>query len=281
MNPMTIKEKTDQLNQELIADSKNLPLSLDELLYYYEQEPVTRPYGIPCYQWIQCVEGRGEAIIHSQKIILTKGLGIYLPANTPHSYYGTTNSWITNCLCFGGSACEQILHALGLKEAGVYQFSDPEAITKRYLKIKQLQVKKPANEQTALSKLLYDFLLDLSGNIKYVQSSEEASENKVLQLVMQYLADHFDQPVSLEDLAGLVNLRKEYLCTLFKSQMQQTIFQHLQVIRVAHARFYLSHYPEKTVKEIGLLCGFESPSYFCKVFKKLMKISPENYRRLH
>jgi AraC-like DNA-binding protein len=278
---MPNRENPDQLKNEFIAGNKNLPLSLEELLYYYDQEPVTRPYGIPCYQWIQCVEGSGEAIINSQKITLRKGLGIFLPANTPHSYYGTTEHWITNCLCFGGLACEQILHALGLKEAGIYQFSSPEAIMKRYQEIHQLHINKPAHYQTIISKLLYDFLLDLSYDIKHVQISEAVTENKVLQMVLQYLTEHFDQPVSLEDLASLVNLRKEYLCTLFKSQMQQTIFQHLQVIRVAYARFYLSHYPEMTVKEIGLMCGFESSSYFCKVFKKLMKTSPEDYRRLH
>lgn len=278
---MHISEKTKQFKKDFISNEKNLPLFLQELLYYYDQEPVTRPYGIPCYQWIQCVEGCGEAIINSQKITITKGMGIFLPANTPHSYYGTGDAWITNCLCFDGFACEQILHALGLKEAGIYQFSNPEAIVKRYQEIDQLNNTKPARYQVILSKLLYNFLLDLSYEIRHVQISEVVTENKVLQLVMQYLVDHFDQPISLEDLASLVNLRKEYLCTLFKSKQQQTIFQSLQVIRVAHARFYLSHYPEKTVKEIGSMCGFESSSYFCKVFKKLMKISPEEYRRLH
>lgn len=278
---MQVQEGTDNFKKDFTVSGKNLPLYLDEVLYHYDQEPVTRPYGLPCYQWIQCVEGTGEAIINSQKITIEKGLGIFLPANTSHSYYGTTDPWITHCLCFSGSACEPVLNALGLKQAGIFQVPDPEAITKRYRKISQLWIKQPANFQTTISKLLYDFLLDLSYDIKHVRISEAATENKVLQLVLQYLTDHFDEPVSLEDLALLVNLRKEYLCTLFKAQMHQTIFQHLQVIRVSYARFYLSHYPEKTIKEIGTMCGFESSSYFCKIFKRVMKMSPEDYRRLH
>lgn len=278
---MSQQERLDFFQTENNPSHKNLPLALDEILYNYVQEPVTRPYGIPIYQWILCADGTGEAIINSQKITLKKGLGIFLPANTPHTYYGTTDPWITHCLCFSGSACEQILNSLGLKHAGIFHVTDPESVAKRYQTIASVRKEKPLLVQTTLSKMLYDFLLDLSYDIKHVQISEPANENKVLQLVLQYLTDHFNQPISLEDLASLVNLRKEYLCTLFKEQMQQTIFQHLQVIRIAYARFYLSHYPEKTVKEIGFLCGYESPSYFCKIFKKIMKVSPEDYRKLN
>ena len=260
---------------------QNLPLVLYDVLYNHLQEPVTRPYGIPCFQWIQCVEGTGEIILDQQRIILSKGLGIFLPTNTPHSYHGTTKRWLTHCLCFEGAACEQILSTLGLKQAGVYLVSDQTMIISYYRKLTRLKKQKPADYQRTISKVLYDFLLDLSSDISHVLTSEPATENKVLQLVLQYLVDHYYEPISLDTLAALVNLRKEYLCTLFKQNMQQTIFQHLQTIRIAKARFYLSHYPEKTVGEIGQLCGFESSSYFCKIFKKLMNLTPEDYRLLY
>ncbi len=278
---MSTDKRAETLTEEFIYSNPGLPLSLDGLLFYYPQEPIKRPNGIPFYQWIQCIKGAGEVILDEQKIIIREGRGILLKANIPHSYYGTTDQWITHNISFSGSACEQILNGLGLKQSGVYQVTNFDIIRKFVEEMKMHQKAKTPRLDRIYSKELYIFLLDLSYDIQRIHISEPAMENKVLRIVDQYLIDHFSQPISLDTLAELVDLRKEYLCTLFKKHMQQTISQHLQVIRIAHAKYYLVHYPEKTVKEIGVLCGFESTSYFCKIFKKITGYSPDEYRRLH
>ena len=80
-------------------------------------------------------------------------------------------------------------------------------------------------------------------------------------------------------MAEYVGLSKEYMCSLFKSAMQQTIMHYLLELRIAQARILLIQYPEKTVKEISMMCGFESPSYFGSQFKRITSTTPENYRR--
>ena len=50
--------------------------------------------------------------------------------------------------------------------------------------------------------------------------------------------------------------------------------QYLTEIRIGHARHLLTLHPEKKVLEIGKMCGFESPSYFGKTFKKEVGITP-------
>ncbi|HHV09870.1 MAG TPA: AraC family transcriptional regulator [Clostridiales bacterium] len=278
---MSKNERDEAFAEDFISSNPGLPLSLDGILFHYSQEPVKRPNGVPFYQWMQCISGTGEVILDDQKIIVREGRGILLKAHIPHSYYGTTDQWITHNISFSGSACEQILNGLGMKQSGVYQVTNLD-ITKKFVKgITIHQKTKGPCLDRIYSKELYTFLLDLSYDIQRIHISEPAMENKILRIVDQYLIDHFNQPVSLDILAELVDLRKEYLCTLFKKHMQQTISQHLQIIRIAHAKYYLVHYPEKTVKEIGVLCGFESTSYFCKVFKKIIGYSPDEYRRLH
>lgn len=85
--------------------------------------------------------------------------------------------------------------------------------------------------------------------------------------------------LSLNDLSDYMQLSKEYLCTVFKSKMQTTIMKFLLDLRISHARIFLLQYPEKRVAEISQMCGFDSPSYFGMQFKKIVGVTPENFRR--
>ncbi|KAI4445870.1 HTH-type transcriptional activator RhaR [Eubacterium plexicaudatum ASF492] len=127
----------------------------------------------------------------------------------------------------------------------------------------------------------FDFmglLLDLSSCIKHINTTVPVQENLLVQQIISYLEENYAKPISLDDLARHIQLSKEYTCTLFKQCMQQSIMHYLQSVRISRARIFLLQYPEKKVLDIAKMCGFESPSYFGKIFKKEMGITPENYR---
>ncbi len=276
-----MNETFEKLIDESGTSNQILPLSLNGFLVNNKQDPTNRPNGTPFNQWIQCIEGSGELILNSRKMLIKEGQGIFLIANTPHSYYGITDPWITQNFSFSGSICDQTLKTIGLKESGAYQVTDLNITHKFIQNILMYQKMKLPLFDRQCSKELYTFLIDLSFDLKIIRISETAMENKILGVIDQYLIDHYYEPISLDVLASLVDIRKEYLCTLFKQHMHETISHHLQKIRIAHAKFYLINNLEKTVKEIGVLCGFESTSYFCRIFKKLTNCTPDEYRRSH
>lgn len=94
-----------------------------------------------------------------------------------------------------------------------------------------------------------------------IRPSAYISENDTVHKMITYLEENYKHPIVLNDMAEYVGLSKEYMCSLFKSAMQQTIMHYLLELRIAQARILLIQYPEKTVKEISMMCGFESPSY--------------------
>lgn len=89
----------------------------------------------------------------------------------------------------------------------------------------------------------------------------------------------YHKKISLDELANLVNLSKDYLCVLFKKATHHTIIDYLIKIRMGHACNLLMQYPEKTAAEVGKMCGFSSPSYFDKIFKKMYGVAPNVYRK--
>ena len=102
----------------------------------------------------------------------------------------------------------------------------------------------------------------------------------MIQNIINYLEENYQGSVSLDDISCNVRLSKEYICALFKQAMHQTIMRYLIKIRISRARIYLLQYPEKRVLEIARMCGFESPSYFGKVFKNEVGVTPDQYRSM-
>ena len=105
-------------------------------------------------------------------------------------------------------------------------------------------------------------------------------ENDLVLKVVTYLEDNYQKPISLTDLSDVTHLSRDYMCALFKSATEQTIINCLTEIRIGHARQQLIQYPEKKVMDIAKSCGFDSPSYFGKIFKKMVGVTPEWYRKL-
>lgn len=278
---MISPDSFDIYTQGFPAGSQYLPLAVSGVELNYEQEPIERPNGLPLNTWLQVLSGSGEVIVDRKKAIACEGTAILLKANTPYAYYATTEKWIVNFITFSGSVCEQILNTLNIEQSGVYHVADPENLSRHFRRIARIEKISAKQQHRLLSKELYSMLLDTSLNVQYITANLPAVYNESLQTVIQYIEEHYSQPVSLDQLASQVNLRKEYLCTLFKKHMGQTIFNFIQSIRIAHARIYLNQFPEKTVQVISLMCGFESASYFCRVFRQVEGTSPQKYRQIH
>ena len=280
----------------------SLPLIPVLLNIYHHQEPIHRPKGVDFYQWFYCVQGRGEVKTGQQRSIITEDQGFLIYPQIAHTYKPLTPDWTVHCIGFSGSMCADILKFLHMSDSGVYHFSNTDVFSKHLFALYNLLVKpslhteadKPAPrahvvhvrfpsfpEQTfyEASKICYSFLLDLSKCITMIRPSAYIPENDTVHKMITYLEDNYKHPVVLNDMAEYVGLSKEYMCSLFKSAMHQTIMQYLLELRIAQARILLIQYPEKTVKEISSLCGFESPSYFGSQFKRVTSTTPENYRR--
>lgn len=94
---------------------------------------------------------------------------------------------------------------------------------------------------------------------------------------IDYIDFHYFEDISLQQLAKQCNVSSGYLSSLFHKEAGIPMSEYLQKTRIRHAcRFFES--TELSIQQIGLRCGFSDASYFTRVFKKEMKISPLQYR---
>jgi AraC family transcriptional regulator of arabinose operon len=256
----------------------HLPLALDGLGIGHNQEHICRPTGIPFYQWVQCVSGKGVLILNDNTYLVEEGCGIFLPAHVPHEYKGLTDHWMVNFLCFNGVLVPQILNTLGLEEGGVYQLSHPQHILDLEQKIYELYQSTDKAMIYESSKLLYALLIDLTRDITKTQNGQSLLPNEKIQSAINYINAHYMELFTLLEVADHVQLTREYLSQLFHHTMGCTIMDFTLDLRMAQAKIALIKYPEKKIKEIASMTGFQDSSYFCAVFKKFEHLTPKSFR---
>ena len=81
----------------------------------------------------------------------------------------------------------------------------------------------------------------------------------------------------MEEIAQSVSLSSSYLSVLFKEKMHMTIHDYLIRVRIENSIELLNR-RDLSIKQVMQLCGFESQSYYNKVFKKMIGVTPGVYR---
>ncbi len=107
--------------------------------------------------------------------------------------------------------------------------------------------------------------------------SQTHDGNGRLQQVWSYTAEHYDQPIRIEEVAARINLTKESFCRFFKLKTNMTYMEYLFSYRIEKAKSMIME-NKLSVKEIGYACGFLSLSNFYYQFKKIMHCSPLEYQ---
>lgn len=116
-------------------------------------------------------------------------------------------------------------------------------------------------------------------NLKIVVDKyQEASNIDMMERITTYIQEHYKESISLYDVATAFNFSYSYLSTYFNERSLLSFNEYLNKIRVHKAADLLKQ-NYTNISEVGYEVGFSDHSYFCKVFKKIMGVTPSAYRR--
>ncbi len=95
--------------------------------------------------------------------------------------------------------------------------------------------------------------------------------------VIEYIRKNYFKKISLDDIANHVNFSKTYLSRIFKDEVGENISNYVNKIRIEKAKLLIID-KKFSLIDIANLVGFEDQSYFTKVFKSIVGISPKKYK---
>lgn len=133
----------------------------------------------------------------------------------------------------------------------------------------------PGNEKVVTS-----HLTTILAVIETILRSDPTLDAETEQKVKKYqvcLVENFDQEINLSNLASELGISYSWLRKKFRQQFGLAPNQYIVKLRIQKARDLLT-LSNKSVKEIAVACGFSSPYYFSRYFKKETGVSPQKFR---
>ncbi|WP_273130261.1 response regulator [Bacillus weihaiensis] len=103
------------------------------------------------------------------------------------------------------------------------------------------------------------------------------AKHDAIALAKVYIQKHYKESLSLEEVAAYVDLTPTYFTKLFKEETRQTFIEYVTEARIEKAKHLLLQ-TKDSLKEIAFEVGYKDPNYFSRVFKKMVNMSPKQYR---
>lgn len=130
--------------------------------------------------------------------------------------------------------------------------------------------------------LLLELLAIIYRNIEANENNININKSQVnyerIHLSIEYINQNFTKSLSLDEIASLSNLSRNYFCSIFKKVMNMTSIQYIDLIRINKACLLLKT-SAKSILEISLDCGYNNLTSFNSAFKKICNVTPTNYRK--
>jgi AraC-like DNA-binding protein/quercetin dioxygenase-like cupin family protein len=96
--------------------------------------------------------------------------------------------------------------------------------------------------------------------------------------VCRYIQHHSSERISLPKVASLIHLSESAFCKFFKRATGKTFSDYVNDIRIGHACYLLTE-SDKTIGTIAHETGFESLTYFNRIFLKKKGLRPGEFRK--
>ena len=106
---------------------------------------------------------------------------------------------------------------------------------------------------------------------------EDAHDEERIRNINQYIYKHFNDPISISDIASVSNMTETSFCRYFKMKTNKNFVRFLNEIRISYACKLLNS-KSYSITDACYESGFNSLSYFIRQFKSIMKMSPREYK---
>lgn len=277
-------------NGQLIDQNvnKEFPIKIKRI-EYYEPGPVLKKHWHEELM-IFYIE-TGKAVIHcnSQPIPVGTGDLVVINSNDIHYVENCCNHLIENyivldfafLLSYKEDLCQTkyIAPLMHNRIRFENKITDDAELIRQFLELIREYRQKLQGYELSIKAGLYRVLVLLLRRHTVPAAHEvEFRRHDQLRPVLQYVDEHYNQKITLEQLAAMANVSRHHLCRLFKSMTGMPPIEYINHLRINAAMKLLQQH-RLPVSEVALIVGFTDSNYFSRLFKKYKNMSPTSVRK--
>lgn len=116
--------------------------------------------------------------------------------------------------------------------------------------------------------------------IEVVSFSHSNRSKNIVRKAKDYINEHFSEAISVKDVADAVCISESYFKSIFKKNSGFSYSEYLTKVRMDQAMELLIT-TEKSVTEIAMDVGYQTPNSFSSLFKREIGLTPTQYKSSH
>ena len=151
--------------------------------------------------------------------------------------------------------------------------TDVKRLEEAYFQTRVLNKK----QYEAVLRLLTIFAQHLALMSNQLMVTAGSGESPVMTRAKVYIAEHQNEELSLQQVAGSVNMSAFYFCKIFKRATGLTFTDYVARVRIEKIKNLLLN-PHKRISEAAYEAGFQSLSQFNRVFRRVTGQAPTDWR---
>ena len=242
----------------------------------------------PEYEITFIIKGSGSRLVGNCYETFNEGDFVLLGSHLPHTWTSKPTEhefseaiviqFSKACIepFMGFAECQQIKTLLEQSERGI-QFHHAQDVLPMLIGILESEGMKRIIKLLSLLEFLSvssrKFITENTNQIVFNEKSERRINNVCL-----FIQNHYTSKITLHEVADSIHMSASNFCKFFKKATGKTFSDYLNEIRINEA-CRLIRQTDHTIHQIAFQCGFETLSYFNRVFVNKKKMTPSNYRK--
>lgn len=228
---------------------------------------------------IFCFDGVGQFSTPTCQGTIKKGDIFFLPKGMEHQYKSSNKTpWSIYWVHINGHLFEQFMDFIGINKTKLtLKVSNQESLIDEFEQLlatrnKSYQLNSFILAANIIKKMFALFTVNSS------VEPEQLRQDFNLSKVTGFMEENISQKINLQEIADSLKLSKFYFSKKFLQHTGVSPIRYFLELKIKHACKLLDE-SNMSVKDVALKIGYEDPYYFSRLFKKIMGLSPTQYRQ--
>lgn len=151
-------------------------------------------------------------------------------------------------------------------------------IRKQFDEIAEVYTSQIVGYELEIKSLLLKIIFLLLPYSKRVDVSDAGTSSDKLKIVLDYVERHYEENITVSQLAKLCYFSDYYFMRFFKKHMNMTCIEYINNLRLEKAVELFEH-GSTTITEVAMSVGFRNLSYFHRAFRKKYGMTPKEFMK--